>query len=62
MGTEHYEINAYDAAIRLADELGLAQVAELLGANLADETAALQKLAAHSERLTTIAVERPATK
>jgi ferritin-like metal-binding protein YciE len=62
MGTEHYEINAYDAAIRLAGELGLEQVAELLGANLADETAALRKLAEQSERLTATAVERPATK
>lgn len=62
MGTEHYEINAYDAAIRLADELELGQLGELLRANLADETAALEKLAGHSERLTTIAVERPTTK
>jgi len=62
MGTEHYEINAYVAAIRLADALRLEQVGELLRANLADETAALEKLAGQADRLATIAVERPTTK
>jgi ferritin-like metal-binding protein YciE len=62
MGTEHYEINAYDAAIRLADELELTQVASLLRENLAEETAALRKLAGHSERLTRLAVHEPATR
>jgi len=56
MGAEHYEINAYDAAIRLADTLELTQVATLLRENLAEETAALEKLAAHSDRLARLAV------
>jgi ferritin-like metal-binding protein YciE len=62
MGTEHYEINAYDAAIRLADALDVAAVGEALRANLADETAALEKLATQSERLTRLAVEDRTTK
>jgi len=40
----------------------LEQVGELLRANLADETAALEKLAGQADRLATIAVERPTTK
>jgi ferritin-like metal-binding protein YciE len=62
MGTEHYEINAYDAAIRLSDTLELEEVGALLRANLADETAALEKLAGQSDRLTAMAVERRTTK
>lgn len=52
MGTEHYEINAYDAAIRIADALGAAEAAALLRANLAEEVEALNRLAAQAERLT----------
>jgi ferritin-like metal-binding protein YciE len=62
MGTEHYEINAYDAAIRLADALDLTQVATLLRENLAEESAALEKLAGHSERLTQAAVHDRTTR
>lgn len=62
MGTEHYEINAYDAAIRLADALELAEVGDLLRANLADETAALEQLAGQSDRLAATVVEHRATK
>jgi len=62
MGSEHYEINAYDAAIRLAEALDLTDVGGLLRANLADETAALEQLAGQSERLTRLGVEQPATK
>jgi ferritin-like metal-binding protein YciE len=62
MGTEHYEINAYDAAIRLADELELTQVATLLRENLAEETAALEKLAVHSQRLAHAAVHERTTR
>jgi len=51
MGTEHYEINAYDAAIRLADALDAAEAGELLRANLKEEVAALEKLAAQADRL-----------
>jgi ferritin-like metal-binding protein YciE len=56
MGTEHYEINAYDAAIRLADALGAAETGELLRANLKEEVEALSKLAAQSDRLAKLAV------
>jgi ferritin-like metal-binding protein YciE len=51
MGTEHYEINAYEAAIRLAEAMGSVEVGELLRANLNDEVAALEQLAAHADRL-----------
>jgi ferritin-like metal-binding protein YciE len=51
MGTEHYEINAYEAAIRLADALGAEEVGGLLRANLEQEIAALEKLGAQADRL-----------
>jgi len=60
MGTEHYEINAYEAAIRLADALGAEDVGGLLRANLQEEVAALEKLARQSDRLSRLAVEKPA--
>jgi ferritin-like metal-binding protein YciE len=52
MGMEHYEINAYEAAIRLAEsEAGAEEVVRLLRANLEDEIAALQKLGGEADRL-----------
>lgn len=51
MGTEHYEINAYEAAIRLADALGAEDVGGLLRANLDQEVAALGKLGKQADRL-----------
>jgi ferritin-like metal-binding protein YciE len=60
MGTEHYEINAYEAAIRLADALGAEEVAGLLRANHRQEVAALEKLARHADRLARLAVEEAA--
>ena len=57
MGTEHYEINAYEAAIRLADALGAEDVGGLLRANLSQEVAALQKLGEQADRLAKQAVE-----
>ena len=51
MGTEHYEINAYEAAIRLADALGAEDVEGLLRANLDQEVAALGKLGEQADRL-----------
>jgi ferritin-like metal-binding protein YciE len=57
MGTEHYEINAYEAAIRLADALGADAVGGLLRANLEQEVAALGALGAHADRLSKLAVE-----
>lgn len=59
MGTEHYEINSYEAAIRIADALGAAEVSDLLHANLAEEVAALEKLAGHADRLAKQAAEDP---
>ena len=56
MGTEHYEINAYEAAIRLADALGAEDVGGLLRANLDQEVAALQKLGQLADRLANDAV------
>ena len=57
MGTEHYEINAYEAAIRLADALGADGVGGRLRANLEQEVAALEKLGKHADRLAKQAVE-----
>jgi ferritin-like metal-binding protein YciE len=51
MGTEHYEINAYEAAIRLAGALGAEEVGGLLRTNLEQEIAALEKLGAQADRL-----------
>jgi ferritin-like metal-binding protein YciE len=58
MGTEHYEINAYEAAIRLADALGAEDVGGLLRANLEQEVAALEKLGAQADRLARQTVEQ----
>jgi ferritin-like metal-binding protein YciE len=59
MGTEHYEINAYEAAIRLADALSEAEVARLLRATLEQEVAALERLGEQADRLARLAVEQP---
>jgi len=59
MGTEHYEINAYEAAIRLADELGESEVASLLRMTLEQELDALSKLGEQADRLARTAVEQP---
>jgi ferritin-like metal-binding protein YciE len=61
MGTEHYEINAYEAAIRLADALGAGDVGGLLRANLEQEISALDKLGAQADRLARAAVEERTT-
>lgn len=58
MGTEHYEINTYDAAIRLAQELKATEVVQLLSASLDEEVAALAKLAKQADRLAKLAVEQ----
>jgi ferritin-like metal-binding protein YciE len=60
MGTEHYEINAYEAAIRLADALGAEEVGGLLRANLEEEVGALEKLGAQADRLAKLAVDERA--
>jgi ferritin-like metal-binding protein YciE len=59
MGTEHYEINAYEAAIRIAEAMGNGEVGDLLRASLAEEVAALEKLASHADRLAQQAVDEP---
>jgi len=59
MGTEHYEINAYEAAIRVADAIGAGEVSSLLRANLDEEVAALAKLGGHADRLARLAVDEP---
>jgi ferritin-like metal-binding protein YciE len=51
MGTEHYEINAYEAAVRLADSIGAEEVGRLLRANLEQEVEALAKLGKEADRL-----------
>jgi ferritin-like metal-binding protein YciE len=57
MGVEHYEINAYDSAIGLAQALGAREVERLLRANLDQEVAALQTLGQHASRLAHLAVQ-----
>jgi ferritin-like metal-binding protein YciE len=57
MGTEHYEINAYEAAIRLSEALGARHVGRLLRANLEQEVAALEKLGNEADRLAKRAAE-----
>jgi ferritin-like metal-binding protein YciE len=57
MGTEHYEINAYEAAIRLSDALGTTEVSHLLRENLNQEVAALEKLAQQADRLSQLAAD-----
>ena len=57
MGTEHYEIDAYEVAVRLADALGAEDVGGLLRANLEDEVAALAELGRQADRLARQAVE-----
>jgi len=51
MGIEHYEISAYEAAIRLSEALGAEQVGKLLRANLEQELATLEKLGKEADRL-----------
>jgi ferritin-like metal-binding protein YciE len=58
MGTEQYEINAYEAAIRLADALGAEEVSSLLRAVLDQEVAALEKLGAQAGRLAVLAADQ----
>ena len=58
MGAEHYEINAYEAAIRLADALGAEDVGGLLRANLEQEVKALQKLGGEADRIARDAAEQ----
>ena len=57
MGTEHYEINAYEAAIRLAEALGEKKVVKVLRRNLEQDVEALEKLGKQAERLAKAAVE-----
>lgn len=64
MGTEHYEINAYEAAIRCSESLagradGAEEVTRLLRANLEDEIGALQQLGEQADRLAKLAVSQP---
>lgn len=59
MGTEHYEINAYEAALTLARALGEDEVASGLEATLGEEQAALETLRGHARRLAEAGVEQP---
>jgi ferritin-like metal-binding protein YciE len=60
MGTEHYEIAVYEAAIRLADACGEADVAKLLHENLYQEVDTLNTLAQHATRLAEQGAKQPA--
>jgi ferritin-like metal-binding protein YciE len=62
MGAEHYEIAAYEAAIRLADALGASEVGALLRSTLEQEIQALEKLGKHATRLAEEGVKQPAVR
>jgi ferritin-like metal-binding protein YciE len=51
IGSEHYEIAIYSSAVLIAESLGESKVGELIGKNLEQEFAALQKLEKIAERL-----------
>lgn len=55
---EHYEISAYGSARALAEQLGIAEVAELLQASLDEESAADEKLTTISEQIVLAASSR----
>jgi ferritin-like metal-binding protein YciE len=48
---EHYEISAYQSAIRCAEQLGLSEIAELLTLNLEDEEKAEETLTEASDSI-----------
>jgi len=48
---EHYEICAYKSLIRLADQLGLTEAAELFEQNLKEEQETAQELDAFAEKI-----------
>ncbi len=60
--TEHYEIAGYQAAIAMAETLGLDEVAELLEANLAEEEAAAEKITAAAKPILEASAEQPEEK
>jgi ferritin-like metal-binding protein YciE len=60
MGTEHYEIASYEAAIGLAGALGADAVTGTLRGVLAEEVQALEKLRAHGARLAEQGATKPA--
>lgn len=56
--TEHYEIAAYTGLITMADALGEGDAAKLLGENLKQEKAALEKVTTISKKLASQAPAR----
>jgi ferritin-like metal-binding protein YciE len=57
--TEHYEIAGYEAAIDMANTLGLSEVASLLTANLNEEVAAAKKIKAAARPIFKEAAAQP---
>jgi ferritin-like metal-binding protein YciE len=49
--TEHYEIAAYEGLVTMAEAMGEAEIAALLGQNLEQEKAALERLKSVGKRL-----------
>lgn len=62
MGTEHHEIAEYEAAIRLAEGLGVEGVSTLLRQNLREEVEALERLGQHATRLANQGAREPAVR
>lgn len=48
---ESYEINAYESLVEMAEEMGHDKVAKLLGQNLREEEATLEKMEKFSEKI-----------
>jgi len=60
--TEHYEIAGYQAAIAMAETLGLDEVVELLEENLAEEESAAEKITAAAKPILKASAEQPEEK
>jgi ferritin-like metal-binding protein YciE len=59
--TEHYEIAGYQASIAMAKTLGMAEIVALLTANLKEETAAAEKIAAAAQPILAESAKQPET-
>src|SRR5580704_3335624 len=59
--TEHYEIAGYQASIAMAKTLGMAEIVSLLTANLKEETAAAEKIAAAAQPILAESAKEPET-
>src|SRR5580698_11084412 len=59
--TEHYEIAGYQAAIAMAEALGMTDIASLLSENLREEVAAAEKITAAAQPILAESEKEPET-